>query len=169
MKRILLISCLFVAFFSCKKDDTRTATVYSKAIEDMGLTYNKTYIFYVERNNGTVTTVDSDRVLFRSNGTVSEVSSYYDWTSHTYPDTLNYAVNTSFDNGINWMQIPDAQVFSFYPVHDTVKGYLMHDFLNTGVVAFYKIKGDASTGALFRVIQASSDSTAYVSGYLKKY
>lgn len=169
MKKLLVLSCALLTLFACKKsDDTRSATVYGKGIEDMGLAYNHTYLFYFNRTIGGVTTVDSDRVLFRSNGTVSEVANVYDILSHTYPDTLTFAVNTSFDNGITWNQIPNAQVFSFYPVHDSTRGYLLHDYLNSGVVSIFKVKGDNTSNIQLRVVHASSDSASYVDGYLKK-
>lgn len=168
MKKLLLSLCLVAGFFSCKKsDDTRTETVYGKAVQSMGFAYNKTYLFYFERTVGGVTTVDSDRVLFRSNGTITEVSHYYDITSHTYPDSLTYAVNTSFDDNINWMQIPNAQVLSFYPIHDTVRGYLLHDYLNNSVVTLSRVRYDNASYKQLNVIHAVSDSSSYVVGYVK--
>ncbi len=170
MKKLLLLSCLFISFFACKKEDNiRTASVYGQAIDSMHLSYNHTYMFFFQRTVGGVSTIDSDRVLFRSNGTISEVSSRYDIASHTYPDTLNYSINTSFDYNINWSQIPNALVFSFYPIHDSVRGFLLHDYLNSSVVTLYRIKYDPSTQNSIKVTNAVPDSTAYVWGYVKRY
>lgn len=170
MRKLLVLSCLFFGLWSCKKsDDTRVVSNYGKAIDSMGLAYNQTYLFFFERSNGSVTTIDSDRVIFRSNGTVTEVANRYDPLSNTYPDTLTYTVNTSFDYNINWSQIPNALVFSFYPIHDSVRGYLLHDYLNNSVVSAYRIKDDHSTlQTNFIVTHAVSDSSSYVTGYYKK-
>ncbi len=168
MKRSLLVLCLVTVFFSCKKtDDTRTEAVYSKAVPSMGFAYNKTYMFYFQRTVGGVSTLDSDRVLFRANGTVTEVSHRYDITSHTYPDSLTYVVNASFDDNINWMQIPSAQVFSFYPIHDSVRGFLLHDYLNNSVVTLARVRYDNASDKQLNVIHALPDSTSYVDGYVK--
>lgn len=170
MKKLLLLSCLFVGLWSCKKnDDTRVESNYNKAIDSMGLVYNQPYLFFFERTVGSVTTIDSNRVVFRSNGTITEVANHYDPLSNTYPDSLTYRINTSFDYNINWGQIPNALVFSFYPLHDSVRGYLLHDYLNNSVVAAYRIKDDhASPNTMFKVIHAVSDSTSYVFGYFKR-
>ncbi len=169
MKKILLLCCLFSAFLACKKaDNTRTVSGYGQAIDSMNLSYNKTYLFFFERTVGGVTTVDSDRVLFRSNGTVSEVKNRYDFLSHTYPDTITYAINTSFDYNINWAQVPNALVFSAYPIHDSVRGYLLHDFLNTDVVILFRTTADRAANNEIRVIHALPDSASYVFGYVKK-
>ncbi len=169
MKKILLLCCLFSAFFACKKEDnTRTVSGYGQAIDSMYLSYNHTYLFFFERTVGGVTTVDSDRVLFRSNGTVSEVRNYYDILSHTYPDTITYTINTSFDYNINWSQVPNALLFSAYPIHDSVRGYLLHDYLNNDVVCMYRTLNDVTSNNQIKVIHALPDSTSYVFGYIKK-
>lgn len=169
MKKILLLCCLFSAFFACKKaDNVRTVSGYGQAIDSMKLSYNQTYLFFFERTISGVTTVDSDRVLFRSNGTVTEVKNRYDILSHTYPDTMTYAINTSFDYNINWAQIPNALVFSLYPIHDSIRGYLLHDYLNTDVVCVYRTIHDDLVNNKLKVIHALPDSGSYVIGYIKK-
>lgn len=135
----------------------------------MRFEYNKPYLFFFERTIGSVTTIDSDRVLFRANGTVTEVANRYDPLSNTYPDSLTYTVNTSFDYNITWGQVPNALVFSFYPIRDSVRGYLLHDYLNTSVVAAYRVKDDrTSPNTSFWVTHAVSDSTSWVRGYFKR-
>lgn len=169
MKKILLVCCLFATFLACKKEtNTRVGTVYGQAIDSMRLSYNHTYLFFFERTSGSVTTLDSDRVLFRSNGTISEVANHYDLLSHTYPDTINYAVNTSFDNDITLYQVPKASVFTFFPLHEARSGYLLHDFLITDVVSVYRSKDNDKANNLFKVIHASQDSNSVVTGYIKK-
>ena len=167
MRKLLLLSCLFIAFFACKKDTIRTATSYGTALDSMNLSYNKTYIFYFQRTASGVTTLDSDRVVFNSNGTVTEVAKRFDSSNYTYPDSVNFPVNTSFDYGINWNQIPDALVFTFNPVRDSVRGYVFHDYLNTDVVTLYKTKSASSTIQIL-VTHALPDSASYVSGWVRK-
>ena len=168
MKKLLLLSCLFVAFFACKKDNTRKISGYGLAIDSMHLSYDHTYFFFFQRTAtpGGVTIIDSDRVLFRANGTITEVSSYFDSASYTFPDSINFPVNTSFDYNINWNQIPAACVFTFNPVHDSTRGFLFHDYLNSDVVYLYRTTNKASQTQI-RVTHALPDSTSYVDGFVK--
>ena len=171
MKKILLLSCLFIAFFSCKKDKTRKVSGYGQAIDSMQLSYNHTYLFFFQRTAtaGGATITDSDRIIFLPNGTITEVSKRFDSASYTFPDSINFPVNTSFDNNINWNQIPQALVFAFNPIHDSVRGYLFHDYLNTDIVTIFRSHANSATDPNhILVTHALPDSTSYVTGYIKK-
>ena len=167
MKKLLLVGSLFIAFFACTKEDkTRHISSYGQAIDSMHLSYNKAYIFYFDRSTFAGTVRDSDRVIFRSNGTISEVSHKFDSGSYTYPDTFTYAVNTSFDYDVDFNNIPNTLLFNFYPADDSIRGFLLHDYLRNAVVSVFRSKG--STGfSNIKVTPTIPDSIAIVSGFVK--
>jgi hypothetical protein len=132
----------------------------------MHLTYNKAYIFYFDRSTAAGTIRDSDRVIFRANGTVSEVSHRFDSGSYTYPDTFTYAVNTSFDYDIDFENIPHTLLFNFYPSDDSLRGFLLHDYLRNGVVSVFRSRG-ATGNSNLKVTPTITDSTALVTGFVK--
>ena len=162
MKKIFLVFALFMAFFACKKDPGATTFTYNQAIDSLHLTYNHGYTIHFTRNGIN----DSDFVIFHSNGTVSEVSHYFDYGSYTYPDTMTYAVTTSFDYNITWNQIPNALVMTFYPIKDTIKGYLMHDYLNTDVMYLYQSLNNR-TSYQIKWTPTLPDTTSVTTGVLK--
>ena len=164
MKRILLACALFVGLFSCKKDSTPHVYNYTQAIDSLHISYNHAYTLFFQRNSGAL---DSDFIIFHPNGTVSEISNFYDWGSHTFPDTMTYTVNTSFDYAVNWNQIPDALVFTFYPIRDSIRGYRLHDYLNTEIMYLYQSKSYTSSYLTKFLPTQPSDSTAVVTGYMK--
>ncbi|MBC7554027.1 MAG: hypothetical protein H7257_08610 [Taibaiella sp.] len=167
MKKLLLISGIFVAFFACKKEDKlRQTSSYGQAIDSMNLSYEKTYIFHFNRNTPGGMVHDSDRILFHTNGTVTEVSNRFDSSSYTFPDSLVYAVNTSFDYNISWNNIPNALLFNFYPLHDSVRGFLLHDYLNTCAVSVFTSRGSTGPNQI-KVTPTLADSTVTVTGYIK--
>ena len=167
MKKLLLISSIFIAFFACKKDtNLRTSSTYGQAIDSMHLSYNHTYVFHFFRTTDSGQVHDSDRLLFHTNGTVTEISNRFDSGSYTFPDSLIYAVNTSFDFNIMWNNIPNALLFNFYPLHDSAKGFLLHDYLNTCVVSVFNTRGSTGLNQIL-VTPTLADSTAKVTGYVK--
>ncbi|NDC40717.1 MAG: hypothetical protein EBZ77_04070 [Chitinophagia bacterium] len=166
MKKLLLLSLLLLTFFACKKEDNKEVTSYSKAVEGMGYRYNKAYVFYLDRStiNGTVR--DSDFVIFRSNGSITEVGNRFDSGSYVYPDTLTYVVNTSFNSGIFWNNNPNINLMNLYPLYDGVRGFLLHDYLNTSVVSLYRPVGSSALNAIL-VTPTLTDSVAKVTGFVK--
>ncbi len=166
MKKLLLLSSLFVVFFACKKDDkTRHISNYGQAVDSMNFVFNKTYIFYFDRSTAAGTRRDSDRVIFRANGTISEVANRFDSGSYTYPDTLTFPVNTSFDYDVNFQNMPNQSLFNFYPIADSIRGYLLHDYLNNAVVSVFRTRGTNGTANL-KVVPTIADSTSSVVGFI---
>lgn len=168
MKKLLFLGCIITGLFACSKTDkTRTVSNFNKGVEALHFQYDKTYILHFWRTavNGNVTH-DSDRVLFHSNGTVSEIGHRFDSSSYTFPDTFVYTVNASFDYNINWNNIPSAMVLNFYPTADTPRGFLMHDYLNTCVVSLFNTVGNTGDNQLL-VTPTLADTTAKIGGYTK--
>ncbi len=166
MKKLLILCSLFIVFFSCKKDNKRDTSSYGQAVEGLSLSYNHAYIFFFIRNN----VIDSDRVIFHQNGTITEVSNRFDSGSYSYPDSLTYTVNTSFDNGIIWNNIPGTMLMSFYPIYEAInpsKHFLLHDYLNNEVVELYKTKGSFALPSILN-INTAEDSVYTITGFLKK-
>lgn len=157
--------------FSCQKTPQTHIFNFSQAIDSMQLAYNHGYTLYVQRNNGGSITTDSDFVIFHQDGTISEIANVYSLASHTYPDTLTFKANTSYDDKIMWDQVPNSLVFGFYPIYDTVKGYLMHDYLNHEIMYLYQ-GNNYHAQTLMKCLPATlpnttPDSTAVITGYLK--
>ncbi len=166
MKKILLLCSLFFIFFACKKSDKRESSSYGQACDAMHFTFDKPYTFFFQRNNRQ----DSDFVIFHANGSVSEVSNRFDSGSYTFPDTLVYTLNTSFDNGIFWNNIPNVQLFTLYPLpYESLvpgKRFLLHDYLLNEVIFLYK--GTVSGGRPYiSSAQTVEDSVFAITGYVK--
>jgi hypothetical protein len=167
MKKLLVLACLFVALFSCKKEDSsRQVTNYSKAVEGMGFKYNRAYVFYFDRETISGSVRDSDFVIFRANGQITEVANRFDSGSFVFPDTLTYIVNTSYDYGIYWNLSPNTMLFNMYPLYDNVKGFLLHDYLNTSVVSVFRPAGSSEINNI-KVTPTMSDSIAKVTGFVR--
>lgn len=170
MKKLLLFALLSTAFFACKKDKTRTVGSYGQGIDSLGLRYNKTYIISLSRTVGGATVTDTDRVIFNANGSVTEISNRFDRSSYTYPDTLTFPINTSFDYGIYWNQIPGAIVLNFYPTYDSVrvnKQFLLHDYITRSTLSIYKSTGFTGDYPMIKVTHTATDSTSEVIGLIK--
>ena len=169
MKKVLLICSLFITFFACKKDNTNHVTSYGVAVDSLHLTFGHSYQIFFERTQGGVTGTDSGHVIFNANGTVTEISPVFDSSSFTYPDTFIYAVNTSFVYGENWNNLPNAIVWTFNPNYDTMQPhrYLLHDYLRTELVAFYRTEAYVTGNTLIKVTPSLSDTTSVVVGYIK--
>lgn len=166
MKKLLLSACLLAVFFSCTKTDTsRPTSSFGQGVSGMNFTYNKGYTFFFDRPGGIK---DSDFVIFHSNGSVTEVSSFFDSGSYTYPDSVTYVVNTSYDQNIVWQNISGVNLFTFYPIYDSLRhdtlghhiNYFLHDYLISDVVSVYKAGGYA----LLQVTPTLGDSTSGVTG-----
>jgi len=165
MKRIIVSVCILMSFFACKKSDsTRPTSSYGQGVTGMSFTYNKAYIFFFQRAG----IRDSDRVIFHPNGTVTEVSHRFDSSSYTYPDSLTFTVNTSYDAGIVWENVPNVNLFTFYPIFLAPipgKTFLLHDYLRTDVINIYK-----TSGTNYSIMEVTptmpADSTVHVDGYV---
>ena len=160
--------CLFAA---CKKDKNRTAGTYGQGIDSMKIAYNRTYILYINRNFAGISKSDSDRIIFNPNGSITEISNRFDSSSYTFPDTISFSVNTSFDNGIYWNQISGAMVLNFYPSHDTAvtgKHFLFYDYLRNGTVSLFRSAGYSGKNTLVQVTHSLPDSVSIVNGYIQQ-
>jgi hypothetical protein len=166
MRKLLILSCALSLLFACKKDTKRPAANYNQAVEGMGFSYNKAYTFYFERSSAAGFTRDSDFVIFRSNGAVTEVSNRFDSGSFVFPDTITYVVNASYDANIYWNLYPNVTLFSMYPLYGNAKGFLLHDYLNTSVVSLFKSSGIGSKTQI-KVFPTLKDSVATVTGFIQ--
>ncbi len=162
MRNILLIILSVAVFASCtKKDDTRPTSSYAQGVSGMGYKYNKGLLFRVSRNG----VVDSGYIIFHTNGTVTEVSGKFDSSSYTFPDSLTYTLNTSYDGSIVWQNIPSGNVFCMYPTYDTStygKHFILHEYLRDEVVIATKAGSFNYTALQFTPTKA--DSTAAMWG-----
>lgn len=167
MKKLVLFSFLLVSLYSCQKDKTRQTQSYGQGVEGLGLSYNKAYILFFDRQVGGVTRSDSDRVIFYPNGTVTEISNYFDSGSYVFRDSINYPVNTSFSSGIYYNNIADVSLFTIYPDFDTTRyarRFLLRDYLRASTVNLYRAKGNTAGLRYIQVTHSASDSVSVVTG-----
>ncbi len=164
MKKIFLAAFLLVSFFACKKTDTaRPTSSYGQGVSGLGFSYTRSFTFYFYRNF----VKDSDFVIFHPNGTITEVSNRFDSGSYTYPDSLTYTVNAGYDENVTWINIPNVNLLTLYPIFDSVryhKSFPLHDYLATEVVSIYKSGG--MPHASFQVTPVRSDSTFGITGVI---
>ncbi len=175
MKKIVLPLVLLVAMYgmiACnKQDDTRTTSTLGVGIGAMGLSFNKVYPLYIMKDSAGNTYRDSTFLIFRSNGSLTEVKYVFDSGSYTYPDSLTYVVNPSFVQGVTWNHIPNVQLLTIYPTYDTNKKTIVFpvfEYLRKGTVNMYKATDEKAGNIYFSLTSPALTSNVIVYGQLVK-